>query len=99
MRPDAIVVDISLGPESGLDLIRDARARSTKIAILALSMLDEMTYAQRALRLGANGYIMKQEATHQLVNALRTVLKGNIYVSATVSERLLMSFGRPGRAN
>jgi DNA-binding NarL/FixJ family response regulator len=89
LRPDAMVVDISLGRESGLELIALARKEAPAVAILALSMLDEMTYAERALRHGANGYVMKHEATERLVAALQRVLSGKVSVSSAVSDRLL----------
>jgi DNA-binding NarL/FixJ family response regulator len=94
-RPDALIVDISLGRESGLELIRKVRAEAPNVAILALSMLDEMTYAERALRSGANGYVMKQEATERLVAALSRVLAGKVFVSPSVSDRLLTTLARP----
>lgn len=96
LRPDALIVDISLGHESGLELIALARKESPSLAILALSMLDEMTYAERALRHGANGYVMKHEATERLVAALQRVFAGKVSVSSSVSDRLLATLARPG---
>ena len=96
LRPDAMIVDISLGRESGLELIALARKEAPALAILALSMLDEMTYAERALRHGANGYVMKHEATERLVAALQRVLSGKVSVSTSVSDRLLAALARPG---
>jgi DNA-binding NarL/FixJ family response regulator len=94
LQPDAAVVDISLGHESGLELIAMARREAPTMVLLALSMLDEMTYAERALRQGANGYVMKQEATDRLVTALRRTLSGKVYVSPSVRERLLATLGK-----
>lgn len=95
LRPDAAVVDISLGHASGLELIARARKEAPDMVLVALSMLDEMTYAERALRQGANGYVMKQEATDRLVTALRRALAGKVTVSAPVRERLLSTLTRP----
>src|SRR5258708_3342044 len=88
-QPNAAVIDIALGKESGLDLIRMSRAERQTLVMLAHSMHDERIYAERALRNGANGYIMKQEAPLQLVGALRTVLEGKTFVSPAVTERML----------
>lgn len=93
--PDAMIVDISLGKESGLDLIQQARVLRPEIALLVLSMHDEMIYAERALRSGAGGYVMKQEATSQVVAALRCVIDGRMFVSPAVTERLLNTLARP----
>jgi len=96
--PDAMTVDISLGKESGLDLINQARAILPDLAILVLSMHDEMIYAERALRGGAGGYVMKQEATQQVIAALRCILEGRMFVSPAVTERLLNTLARPASA-
>lgn len=93
--PDAIVVDISLGKESGLEVVQRARAQLPLVGILVLSMHDEMIYAERALRSGAGGYVMKQEATQQVIAALRSVLDGRMFVSPAVTERLLNTLARP----
>jgi DNA-binding NarL/FixJ family response regulator len=93
--PDGMVVDISLAKESGLDLIHQARELLPAMAILVLSMHDEMIYAERALRSGAGGYVMKQEAAAQVVAALRCVLEGRMFVSPAVTERLLNTLARP----
>ena len=71
LKPDLIVVDISLNGPDGLDLLKNLRARDPNLPVLILSMLDEMLYAERALRAGANGYIMKQEATEKVLVAVR----------------------------
>ena len=95
LTPDAMIVDISLGKESGLDLIQQARAQLPTLALLVLSMHDEMIYAERALRSGAGGYVMKQEAAAQVITALRCVLEGRMFVSPAVTERLLNTLARP----
>lgn len=94
-NPDAMIADISLGKESGLDLIQRARELMPSLAILVLSMHDEMIYAERALRSGAGGYVMKQEATAQVITALRCVIEGRMFVSPAVTERLLNTLARP----
>jgi DNA-binding NarL/FixJ family response regulator len=95
LRPEGMIVDISLGKESGLDLIQQSRLLAPELAILVLSMHDEMIYAERALRSGAGGYVMKQEATQQVISALRSVLDGRMFVSPAVTERLLNTLARP----
>jgi DNA-binding NarL/FixJ family response regulator len=90
-KPAAVIVDIALGRDNGLNLIRDLRLRHPELAILALSMHDERLFAERALRAGASGYVMKQEATKVLLEAVRRVIGGNIYVSASIGTTLLRS--------
>jgi DNA-binding NarL/FixJ family response regulator len=96
--PDIAVVDISLDDRSGIELIKDLRARQPNLPILALSMHDEALYAERALRAGAKGYVMKQEATDVVMSAIRKVLEGQIYLSEKMSSRLLDQFvsAKPG---
>ena len=95
LRPDGAIVDLSLGRESGLALVAAARRAHPELAILVLSMFDEMTYAERALKHGANGYVMKQEATERLITALHRVLSGKNFVSPSVAERLLSTLAKP----
>jgi DNA-binding NarL/FixJ family response regulator len=92
IRPDLIVVDISLNGPDGLDLLKDIRSRDAKLPVLILSMLDESSYAERALRAGASGYIMKQEATERVLVAIRRILGGEIYVSDRMANRMLHRF-------
>jgi DNA-binding NarL/FixJ family response regulator len=92
LRPDLIVLDISLSGPDGLDLLKTIRARDSNLPVLILSMLDEMLYAERALSAGANGYIMKQEATERVLIAIRRILAGQIYVSDRMSNRMLHRF-------
>lgn len=89
LAPDAVIVDLMLKDSSGIDLIKDIKAKSPEARILVVSMHDEAVYAERALRAGAHGYIMKQEATHAVLNALRKVLAGDVYVSEEVVSRML----------
>ena len=88
-RPDVAIVDISLGDRSGLELIKEVRARFSEVPILVLSMHDEGFYAERALRAGAKGYVMKQEATEKVMTAIRKVLAGEVYVSEQMAGRML----------
>jgi len=86
--PDVAVVDLSLGERSGLELIRQLKTSHPRVAVLVLSMHDEDLYALRALRAGARGYIMKREATGNVILAIRRVREGGIAVSERVSEAL-----------
>ena len=74
LKPDMVIVDIALKDTSGIELIKKIRVDNARLPILVLSMHDESLYTERALRAGANGYIMKQEAPDQIVKAIRRVL-------------------------
>jgi DNA-binding NarL/FixJ family response regulator len=87
--PDVAVLDLSLGRDSGLDLIPALVEEYPGLAVLVLSMHDEALYAKRALQAGARGYIMKHEGTDLLLQAIRTVVAGQIYVSPRVNATLL----------
>ena len=87
--PDVVVLHISVGPANGLTLISDIKAIKSEIPVLILSMHDEFLYAERALRAGAKGYIMKDASTTAVIEAIRQVLKGEIYLSPDMSRRLL----------
>ena len=89
LAPDMVIVDISLRDTSGMDLIKDIKVRHPDLPILTLSMHDEAVYAERALRAGARGYIMKQEATERVVTAIRCVLAGNVYVSERMAAKMV----------
>ncbi|HKR39183.1 MAG TPA: response regulator transcription factor [Paraburkholderia sp.] len=93
--PDMAIVDISLQTDSGLELVKTLRHRYPDLAILVLSMHDESLFAERALRCGANGYLMKLEATEHVVSAIREVLAGNIYMSAAMHEKLARALAVP----
>jgi DNA-binding NarL/FixJ family response regulator len=86
---DLALVDISLPDKSGLELIKDLRALQSELPILVVSMHDEMLYAERVLRAGARGYIMKQEGGQKFLEAIRRVLAGQVYVSEKMSARIL----------
>ena len=83
-KPDLVLVDISLPGKSGLDLIKAVRARNGGVKLLVVSMHDEALYADRVLRSGGDGYVMKQEDPQEIVRAIRDVLGGHIYVSEEV---------------
>jgi DNA-binding NarL/FixJ family response regulator len=96
-KPDLAVVDISLATGDGLDLIKRIKARNKYVQMLVWSMHSEDVYAERAFRAGARGFISKVRPTRDIVDAIRCVLQGKLYVSPALSERLLESrFGSPG---
>jgi DNA-binding NarL/FixJ family response regulator len=99
-RPDLAIVDLTLQDKSGLELIKDIQTRYPRLPVLVLSMHDEKVYAPRALRAGARGYIMKQEAPEHVIEAVRRVLGGQVYLSEKMAARLLGTFvaGRPPAA-
>lgn len=87
--PDVIMLDISLGDCNGVSVIKDIRSRFGDIPILVLSMHDETLYAERILRVGGNGYIMKEEAAADVINAIHRVLRGEVHLSEKMTTRLL----------
>ena len=89
INPDLLIVDISLKDRSGIELIQDIKLYNTKIPILVLSMHEESFYAKRVLKLGAKGYIMKAETYESVINAIRQVLKGKIYLSDNIADGIL----------
>ena len=90
--PDFVVLDISLDGPDGLELLKTLRATYPNLPVLILSMHDESAYAERALRAGANGYIMKQEATEKVLTAIRQILRGDVYLSERLTKRMLQQF-------
>lgn len=90
-KPDIALIDITLGGASGIELLKNVKARFPKIKMLVLSMHDESVYAHRALRAGASGYIMKQEGAEKVLSALRKVLHGEVYLSDRLGNRMLHS--------
>ena len=89
-RPDVALVDISLKNESGLELVKNLESQFPLVALIVLSMHDEALYAERALRAGARGYVMKRESTKSVLASIRRVLEGGVYVS----ERVVNSMAR-----
>jgi DNA-binding NarL/FixJ family response regulator len=95
-QPDLALVDLALKGSDGLELIKDIHARFPKVLILVVSMHDEMLHAERAIRAGASGYLTKEEAPEQVLEAARQVLKGETYVSQRVASQLAGKLcGRP----
>jgi DNA-binding NarL/FixJ family response regulator len=96
-KPDVAIVDISLRNGSGLDLIKSLKVMHPNTAIIVLSMHDERLYAERSLRAGARGYIMKRETTRNVIAAIRQVLDGKLYVSADMAAYFAEKFvdGKP----
>ncbi|HEX3352670.1 MAG TPA: response regulator transcription factor [Terriglobales bacterium] len=91
-KPDILIVDLSLNGPDGIDLLKNIRNIYPALPVLILSMHDESIYAERALRAGANGYIMKQEATEKVLVALRRILGGEIYVSDRIANKMLKHY-------
>lgn len=88
-KPDIAIVDITLQGSSGLELLKDIKAQELDINVLVLSMHDEELYAERALRAGAKGYITKNEASTEVIEAIRCVMKGDVYASRQMTSKLL----------
>jgi DNA-binding NarL/FixJ family response regulator len=96
IQPDLAVVDITLGSTSGLDVIKAIKARYPSVPILVFSMHEETMYAERMLRAGASGYIMKSEKPRMLIAAIRKLLKGKVYLSEKMTEQLLSQVAGKG---
>jgi DNA-binding NarL/FixJ family response regulator len=94
LRPDIVVLDISLSGPDGLDVLKEIRMKTTHLPVLILSMHDESIYAERAMRAGANGYIMKQEATEKVLIAIRRILQGEVYLSDRLTNSMLRQYVR-----
>lgn len=88
-RPDVVLLDLSLGPESGLDVLRRLHALDRSIPVLVISMHDEALHSERALRAGAVGYVMKHEATEAVIDAIRRVLRGEVALSPRMQTALI----------
>jgi len=88
-KPDLVMVDVSLKDSDGIELVKELKAQSPELPILVLSMHDESLYTERALRAGANGYVMKQEPPETVLAAIRAVLSGEVYVSDKMSASLV----------
>jgi len=94
LRPDIVVLDISLSGPDGLDVLKEIRMKTGSLPVLILSMHDESIYAERAMRAGANGYIMKQEATEKVLVAIRRILQGEVYLSDRLTNTMLQQYVR-----
>ena len=90
--PDFVILDISLDGRDGLDLLKTLRIRHPSLPVLVLSMHDESVYAERSLRAGANGYIMKHEAADKVITAIRRILGGDVYLSERLTKKMLQQF-------
>src|SRR5436309_7433368 len=97
-RPDLALIDISLKTASGLELVKDLKIHFPDVALIVLSMHDEMVYAERAIRAGARGYVMKRETTKEVLTAIRRVLQGDVYVSERVVNLMARRLGSARKA-
>lgn len=100
-QPDVAIVDISLEDAHGLDLVQNIRAQYPDVQIVVFSMYDEAAYAERAIRAGALGYVMKSEPTQSVVEAIRCVMRGEVYLSRRMASRILskVAMGRSSSPN
>lgn len=96
LNPDLAIVDIMLGGVNGIELIKNVKSVRPDLPVLVLSMHDESQYAERALRAGASGYVMKREARTRIMEAMRTVLAGGDYVSERMQKSMLHRYLRGG---
>ena len=95
-RPDVAIVDISLKDTSGIELIKDIRIRHPKLAVLVLSMHNEVFYAERVLQAGAKGYVTKADPPAKVIEGLREVLAGRVYVSERIASKMLTRLAAGG---
>lgn len=98
LSPDLAIVDLALEESSGLELIKNFKARFPKMAILVVSMQDESFHAERVLRAGASGYVMKGRSLQSVLTAIRTVVKGDVYLSDAVASKVMARLVGSGRA-
>ncbi|MDB6134819.1 MAG: two component transcriptional regulator, LuxR family [Verrucomicrobiales bacterium] len=98
LNPDLVLMDISMPGKSGFELMQDVHAMKPELPVLIISMHDELLYAERALRAGARGYIMKQESPDEMLAAITKVLNGQVYASARTAATILDSLSRPRSA-
>ena len=97
-RSDVALIDISLKNESGLELVKHLANQFPQVALVVLSIHDETLYAERALRAGARGYVMKREASKNVLASIRRVLEGGVYISERVTSRMALRLSSPGGA-
>ena len=97
-RPDGAIVDLALPGSSGLELLKNLKARNLRLPVLVLSMHAETLYAERVLRAGAKGYIAKEESPEAVAEAIRTVMAGKVYVSKRVAGTILERLGQADEA-
>jgi DNA-binding NarL/FixJ family response regulator len=89
LKPDVVIVDITLKDSDGIELTRDIKARYPRLPVVVLSIHDESVYAERALRAGAQAYLMKEVVSDNIIKAIRTVLTGEVYVSDRIARKFL----------
>src|SRR5215469_3179428 len=89
LRPDIVLADITMPGKSGLEFIKDMRVTHPEVPVLVMSMHDELIYAERVLRSGGRGYVMKSEGGEKVLEAIRRVLHGEVYLSRAMSTTLL----------
>ncbi len=94
LKPDLVIADISLKGNSGIELIKNIKAVEPQIQVVVLSMHDESVYALRVLRVGAKAYVMKQDTAHAVVDAIRSIRKGQLYVSERVASQMLNRYAQ-----
>lgn len=99
LKPDMVLLDLNLPDKDGLELLKDIQSLHPRLPVLAVSMQDEAFYAMRVLRAGGRGYLMKQEGPEELITAIRTVLRDEVYVSQRMSVRILSSASKQAGAN
>ena len=92
LKPDVVIVDLSLKGSSGLELIKQLRAQALKVKLLVFTMRGEGIYAERARRAGADGYITKEEGTEKAIEAIRVLMQGKRYLSDGVAEKMMDNF-------
>ncbi len=92
LKPDLIILDITLKTMSGIELVKIIKKKAPRLPVLVLSMHDESLYAERAMRAGASGYIMKQESAERVLGAIRKVLAGELYISPTMGSHMVRRF-------
>ena len=98
LKPDIAIIDLTLQDGSGLELIKDLHARDPRLPLLALSMHDEMLYAERTLQAGASGYILKRAAPERILQAVREVHAGGVPMSSEIARKVLGTFREPAPA-
>jgi len=97
--PDLVLADISMPGKSGLEFIKDMQVQHPTVPVLVLSMHDESVYAERVLRAGGRGYIMKSEGGEKLLTAIRRILEGEVYISPGISANILNSLSKAHSEN
>lgn len=98
LKPDMAIVDVTLKNTSGIELMKSIKAQFPQLPVLIMSMHDESMYAERGLRAGAKGYIMKHEANSKILQAIETILRGELYLSDAIKEKMLHVMARgPGK--